>query len=33
MTLASTIQQLCFLVLAAVVVVGALGVVLLPNIV
>ena len=33
MTIASTIQQLCFLTLSAVVVLGALGVVLLPNIV
>ena len=33
MTLASSIQQICFLVLAATVVGGAVGVVLLPNIV
>jgi NAD(P)H-quinone oxidoreductase subunit 6 len=33
MTIASSIQQICFLTLAAIVVFGALGVVLLPNIV
>lgn len=33
MTLASSIQQICFLVLSAAVLLGALGVVLLPNIV
>ena len=33
MTLASSIQQICFLVLAATVVGGSVGVVLLPNIV
>ena len=33
MTIASTIQQVCFLALSATVVLGALGVVLLPNIV
>jgi NAD(P)H-quinone oxidoreductase subunit 6 len=33
MTIASTTQQICFLVLSATVVAGALGVVLLPNIV
>ncbi len=33
MTIASTTQQICFLILAAVVVSGAVGVVLLPNIV
>ncbi|MBD2548212.1 NADH-quinone oxidoreductase subunit J [Microcystis elabens FACHB-917] len=33
MSIASTTQQICFLVLAATTVVGALGVVLLPNIV
>ncbi|MEB3331215.1 MAG: NADH-quinone oxidoreductase subunit J, partial [Synechococcaceae cyanobacterium] len=33
MTIASTTQQICFLVLAATVVLGALGVVLLPSIV
>jgi NAD(P)H-quinone oxidoreductase subunit 6 len=33
MTIASSIQQICFLVLSAAVLLGALGVVLLPNIV
>jgi NAD(P)H-quinone oxidoreductase subunit 6 len=33
MTIASSIQQVCFLVLSAAVLLGALGVVLLPNIV
>ena len=33
MTIASSIQQICFLTLSAIVVFGALGVVLLPNIV
>ena len=33
MTIASTTQQICFLVLAATTVLGALGIVLLPNIV
>jgi NAD(P)H-quinone oxidoreductase subunit 6 len=33
MTLASSIQQICFVVLSAAVLLGALGVVLLPNIV
>ena len=33
MSIASTTQQICFLVLAATTVVGSLGVVLLPNIV
>lgn len=33
MTIASTTQQICFAVLSAAVVVGALGVVLLPNVV
>ena len=33
MTIASSIQQICFLTLAAIVVFGAAGVVLLPNIV
>ncbi|MEB3321473.1 MAG: NADH-quinone oxidoreductase subunit J [Synechococcaceae cyanobacterium] len=33
MTIASTIQQVCFLVLSATIVLGALGVVLLPSIV
>ena len=33
MTIASSIQLICFMVLSAVVAIGALGVVLLPNIV
>ena len=33
MSIASSTQQICFLILAATTVVGALGVVLLPNIV
>ena len=33
MTIASTTQQVCFFLLSAAVVLGSLGVVLLPNIV